>query len=66
MMKNYDESIETNYNPNWPYISNQPYGILVASGAGSGKTNVRLNLVKHQRSDIGKIYLHKKEPFQSK
>ena len=39
-MKNYDESIETNYNPNWPYISNQPYGILVASGAGSGKTNV--------------------------
>ena len=66
MMKNYDESIETNYNPNWPYISNQPYGILVASGAGSGKTNVRLDLVKHQRPDIGKIYLHKKDPFQSK
>ena len=64
-MKNYDKSIKINYNPNWPYIFNQPYGILIVSTSGSGKTNVLLNLVKHQQPDIDKIYSHNKEPFES-
>ena len=34
--------------------------------SGSGKTNALLNLIKHQRPDIGKVYLYIKDPFESK
>ena len=30
------------------------------------KTNVLLNLIKHHRPDIGKIYLCVKDPYESK
>ena len=30
------------------------------------KTNVLLNLIKHRRPDIGKIYLYVKDPYESK
>ena len=43
MMKNYDKSVEINYNPNWPYIPDQSYRILITGGSGSGKTSVLLN-----------------------
>ena len=33
---------------------------------GSGKTNMLLNLIKHQRPDVDKIYLYVKHPFKSK
>ena len=56
MMKNYDESIEINHNPNIPYIPDHPYKVLFMNGSGSGKANAFLNLIKHQRPDIGKIY----------
>ena len=46
MIKNYDESVEIYYNPNWPYIPNYSYSILIIGGSGSGKTNVLLNLIK--------------------
>ena len=39
-MTNYDESVEINLNPNWPYSTDHPYRILIISGSGSGKTNV--------------------------
>ena len=64
-MKNYDQSVEINHNSNWPCIPDQPYRILIISGSGSGKTNVLLNLIKHQRPHIDKIYLYVKEPFKS-
>ena len=48
MMKNYDESVETNHNSNWPYISDDSYRILIIGGSGSGKTDVLLNLINHQ------------------
>ena len=32
----------------WPYISDDPYIILITGGSGSGKTNVLLNLIKVQ------------------
>ena len=47
-MKHYDESVEINHNPNWPYIPDDPYRILIISGSGSGKTNVLLSLIKYQ------------------
>ena len=49
MMKNYDESVEVNHSPNWPYIPDHPCRILIVGGSGSGKTNVLLNLIKHQQ-----------------
>ena len=57
MMKNYDQSVEINHNPNCPYISDHPYRILIMGGSGSRKTNVLLNLIKHQQGYIYNIYL---------
>ena len=57
-MKNYDETAEINHNLNWRYVLDHPYRILIIGGSGSGKTNVLLNLIKHQQPDIDKIYLH--------
>ena len=65
-MKNHNESIKINHNPNWPYIPDYPYRILIIGGLGSGKTNVLLNLIKYQRSDIDRIYLYVKDPFETK
>ena len=66
MMKYYDQLVEINHNPNWPYIPDHPYRILIIGGSGSGKTNPLLNLIKKQRPDIDKIYLYVKDPFESK
>ena len=66
MMKNYDQSVEINHNPNWSYIPDYPFRILIVGGSGSGKTNVLLNLIKNQRPDIDKIYLYTKDLFKLK
>ena len=65
MMKNYDESIEINHSQNWSCIPDHPYRILIICGSGSGKTNVLLNLIKHQQPDLDKIYLCE-DPSESK
>ena len=52
MMKNYDKSVEINRNPNWTYIPDHPYGILIIGGSVSGKTNVLLIIIQ-----IGLIFL---------
>ena len=62
-MKNYDQSVEINCNPNSPYTPYHPYRILIFGGSGSGKTNVLLSLV---RLDIGNVYLYVKNPLKSK
>ena len=66
MMENSDELSELNHNTNWPYISDHPYRTLIIGGSGSGITNALLNIIKYQRSDIDKIYLYLKGPFESK
>ena len=59
MMRNYDELVEINYNSNWPPIPDNLYEIWIIGGSGSGKTNVLLNLIKHQRPDIGiNLFMH--------
>ena len=66
MMKNYDESVEIDHNPIWPYIPGHPYRILIIGGSGSGKSNGLLNLIKYQRPDIDKfIYTSKIHSNQS-
>ena len=63
MMKNYDESVEINCDPKWPYIPDHPYRIIVIVCSRLGKTNV---LIKYQRPHIDRIYLYVKHSFQSK
>ena len=55
MIKNHDQLVEINHHPNWPYIPDDPYRILVISRSGPGKINVLLNLIKNHRIDIDKI-----------
>ena len=65
-MKNYHQSVKINHKPNWRYLPDHLYKILIIGGLGSGKTNVLLNLIKNQRPGIDKIYLYVKDPFESK
>ena len=46
-------------------IPDHPYRILIVGGSRSGKTNLLLNLIENQQ-DIDKIYLHAKDPYESK
>ena len=67
-MINFDDCTnenKTKHNPNWPYISDHPYRILILGGSGSGKTNVLLNLINNQ-PDIDKIYLYAKDLYEEK
>ena len=66
MKKSYDESVEINLNPNWPYNPDHPYRILIIVVSGSGKTSALLNLIKNQRPNVDKIYLYAKDSFKSK
>ena len=43
-MKNYYESVETNHSPNWPYITDHPYKILIMSISESDMTNALPNI----------------------
>ena len=40
--------------------------MLIIRGLGSGKSNVSLELLKHQQTDIKKTFLNVKDPIQSK
>ena len=65
-MKNFDQSVEINHNPNWLYILDHPYRILIIWDSRSGKTNVLLNLMENQQQDLDKFYLYVKDQFESK
>ena len=66
MIKNYDQSVEINHNPNWLYILDHLHRILIISGSVSRKINVLLNLIKHQGPVVDKIiYTLKINPYQS-
>ena len=67
-MINFDKCTNGNkreHNPNWPYIPDCPYRILIKGGSGSGKTNALLNLI-HNHPYIDKIYLYAKDPYEDK
>ena len=54
-MKNYDQSVEINHNPNWPYILDHLYRILIIGNSGSAKTNVLVNLIENQDKILTKF-----------
>ena len=62
---NYVSESKTEHNRNWPYIPDHPYRILTIGGSVSEKTNVLLNLIENP-SDIDKIYLYAKDPYEAK
>ena len=67
-MINFDEYVnenKTKHNKNWPYIPDHPYRILIIGDSVSAKTNASLNLIKNQ-TDIDKIYLYAKDPYERK
>ena len=67
-MINFDDYTNENiveHNLKWPYIPDHPYRILIIGGSGSGKTNALLNLINNQ-TDIDKIYLYAKDPYEKK
>ena len=67
-MINFDDYTNENiveHNSKWPYIPDHPYRIVIIGGSGSGKTNALLNLINNQ-SDIDKIYLYAKDPYEKK
>ena len=39
----YNNEDKLKHNPDWPYIPDYPYRILIIEGSGSGKTNLMLN-----------------------
>ena len=61
----YTNENKINHNPNWPYIPDHPYRILLIGVSGSGKTNTLLNLINNQ-PDIDKIYLYAKDLYEDK
>ena len=67
-MINFDDVTKENikkHNPNWPQVPDRPYRILIIGRSESGKTNSLFNLISHQ-SDIDKIYLYTKDPYEQK
>ena len=67
-MINFDKYVnenKTKHNKHWPYIPDHPYRILIFGGSGSGKTYLLLNLIENQ-TDIDKIYLYAKDPYDLK
>lgn len=57
-------------NPNWPWILDPLYRILIIRYFESGKTNALLNLIKQQDNDsysaIDKIYLYVPDSNEAK
>ena len=67
-MINFDEYTNEDrikHNPNWPYVPNHPYRILIIGGSGTGKANALLNLINNQ-PDIDKMYFYAKDPYEAK
>ena len=56
---------QAEHNPYLPHIPDHPYRIQIIGSSGSGKTNALPNLI-YPQTDIDKIYLYAKDPYESK
>ena len=64
-LDDYVNENKTKHNKHWPYIPDHPYRILIIGDSGSGRTNVLLSLIENQ-TNIDKIYLYAKDPYEAK
>ena len=67
-MVKFDDVVKENikeHNPNWPQIPDHKYRVLIIGDSRSGKANSLFNLIS-QPSDIDKIYLCAKDPYEPK
>ena len=67
-MINFDDVVKESvkvHNQNWSQISDHPYRILIIGGSGARKANSLFKLI-NQQSDIVKIYLYAKNPYEAK
>ena len=66
-MINFDITTENikKHNPNWPQIPDHLYRILIIGAWGSGKTNSLFNVICRQ-TDVDKIFLYAKDPYEAK
>ena len=67
MIKNYDQLVEIKQYPNWSYILEYSYRILIIGSSGLGKTNALLNLINKKKNIdmiLKKLYLYVKDPFE--
>ena len=56
---------KTVHNKNWPYISDNPYRILIIGGSESGKTNGLIDL-ENDQNDVDKVYLYARDLSEPK
>ena len=61
----YTNENKAEHNLKYSYIPDHSYRILIIGGSESGKTNALLNLINNL-SDIDKIYLYAKDPYEAK
>ena len=54
------------HNPNWPYIPDHSYIILITGGSGSEKINSSYFNLISQQPEIGKSYLYAKDSYKEK
>ena len=59
----YTNESKTKHNPDWPYILDHSYRILIIGSSVSGKANALLNLINKQPG-IDKVYLYAKDPYE--
>ena len=67
-MVNFDDVVKENMkrnNPNWPQIPDHLYIILIIGVSGLGETNSLFNSIS-QQTNIEKIYLYTKDPYEAK
>ena len=68
-MKNCDKSVAISHNPNWIYIPDYPYRLLITGGPRLGKTKVLLNLIKpsiRYQLQVSIIYQRERKSRDSK
>ena len=66
-MINLDDVTKENikeHNSDLLQILDHLHRVLVIAGSGSGKTNLLLNLISYQ-TDVDKIYLYAKDPYEA-
>ena len=50
MTKYFNQSVKINHNPNWPYITDHLYRMLIIGGSESGKSNNEKSATRYSQT----------------